>query len=36
VIEALLEKMGVPIEEAEHAINLHKEGQRVHIPQKRV
>jgi putative DNA primase/helicase len=36
VIEALLEKNGVPADEAEHCINLHKEGQRVHIPQKRV
>lgn len=34
VIEALLEKDGVPIDEAEYCIKLHKEGHRVYIPRK--
>jgi putative DNA primase/helicase len=34
VIEAILEKMGVPINETEYCIQLHKQGHRVYIPRK--
>jgi putative DNA primase/helicase len=32
VIEALLEKSGTPIDDAEYCIKLHKQGHRVYIP----
>lgn len=34
VIEALLEKSGISIDEAEYCIKLHKQGHRVYIPRK--